>query len=183
MLDRLRPEHGFAPVSRGAMVGWGGFYALFFLYAATNATGFLFIDFANLMFHEAGHAVFSWCGYYTQILGGTLGELLVPLLCLLVFVRRGETTAVAFSAFWGFENLLYIATYMGDARSAALPLVGSDESDWAILFLHWGMLHLDRTIAAWTRTFGWIGMLATVGWLVWMHLGSEGRRTAGAGTP
>ena len=77
------------------MAGWLGFYALFFIYAATNTTGFLVIDHANLMFHEAGHAVFGWAGYYTQILGGTIGELLVPLLCTLVFIRRGETTAVA----------------------------------------------------------------------------------------
>lgn len=174
--DLLRPEDGFAPVSQGALVGWGIAYGLFLLYAATNTTGFLFIDFANLMFHEAGHAVLGWAGYYTQILGGTLGELIVPLVCTLVFIRRGETQAVAFSAFWTSENLLYIATYMGDARRAALPLVGSDESDWAILFSHWGVLPLDRTIAAWTRACGWLGMLGAIGWLVWMHARSRQAR-------
>jgi hypothetical protein len=170
----LLPEDGFSPVSRGAMIGWGVFYALFILYAATDTSGFLVIDYANLMFHEAGHVMFSWGGYYTQILGGTLGELLVPLACTLFFLRRGETTAIAFSAFWTFENLLYIATYMGDARRAALPLVGSDESDWAILFSHWGVLHLDRAIAVWTRALGWIGMLAAIGWLAWMSFRLEG---------
>jgi hypothetical protein len=110
-----------------------------------------------------------------QILGGTLGQLIVPLACVLLFIRRGETLAVAFSAFWGFENLLYIATYMADARASALPLVGSDESDWTILFSNWGVLHLDRTIAAWTRAAGWIGMLATIGWLAWMHLKTQER--------
>jgi hypothetical protein len=168
--ERLCPEDGFAPVSGGALAGWGLAYALFLLYAAANSTGFLVLDFANLMFHEAGHFFFSWAGYYTQILGGTLGQLLVPLLCLLVFIRRGETTAVAFSAFWCSENLLYIATYMGDARTSALPLVGSEESDWTILFSHWGVLIHDRTIAGWTRAIGWVGMLASVAWLVWMGL-------------
>ena len=166
----LWPEDGFKPVSRAALIGWGIFYLLFFLNAALDDDGFLFIDFANLMIHEAGHFFFSWFGYYTQILGGTLGELLVPLLCALVFLRRGETTAVAFCSFWFFENFLYIATYMGDARTSALPLVGSEESDWTILFTHWGVLIHDRTIAAWTRAIGWVGMLATVGWLAWMHV-------------
>ncbi len=166
----LCPEDGFTPVSRGALVGWGVFYALFLLYAATNTSGFLFIDHANLMTHEAGHFFFSGFGYYTQILGGTIGQLLAPLLCTLVFVRRGETPAVAFCAFWFFQNFLYIATYMGDARTSALPLVGSDESDWTILFSHWGVLIHDRTIAAWTRGGGWIGMLASVVWLGWMNL-------------
>ena len=174
--DILRPEDGFAPVSLAALLGWIVCYGAFLIYAAANTTGFLFIDFANLLFHEAGHAVFSWAGYYTQILGGTFGQFLVPLACTLVFIRRGETTAVACCAFWTFENLLYIATYMADARRAALPLVGSDESDWAILFAHWGVLAQDRAIASWTRGIGWIGMLAAVVWLAWMHLRQAGPR-------
>jgi hypothetical protein len=164
------PEDGFKPVSREATIGWGVGYALFLVYAAANTTGFLVIDHANLMIHEAGHALFGWGGYYTQILGGTLAQLIVPALCVVLFARRGDTAAVAFCAFWGFENLLYIAAYMADARASALPLVGNDESDWTILFSHWGVLHQDVTIAGWTRALGWIGMLATIGWLVWMHV-------------
>jgi hypothetical protein len=108
-----------------------------------------------------------------MILGGTLMELIVPLVCMLAFIRRGETTAVAATAFWTFENLLYIAAYMADARRSAIPLVGGDESDWTILFTHWGVIQHDLTIAAWTRGLGWIGMLATIGWLAWMHVKSE----------
>jgi hypothetical protein len=170
--DWLMPEDGLAPVSRPALTGWLVFYALFFIHAATNTTGFLIIDHANLMFHEAGHAVFGWAGYYTQILGGTIGELLVPLLCTVVFIRRGETSAVVCCACWTFENFLYIAAYMADARRSALPLVGSDESDWTILFTHWGVLAHDTTIAAIVRGVGWMGMIAAVAWLAWRHLTS-----------
>ena len=178
-------REGFAPVPGAALVGWCGFYALFLLYAASNTSGFLFIDHANLMFHEFGHFLFSWGGYYTQILGGTLGQLLVPIACTVVFVYRKETTAVAFCAFWTSQNLLYVATYMADARTSALPLVGSDESDWTILFTHWGLLQQDRTIAAWTRGIGWIGMLGSMMWLVWMHFrptGDSSRRPSGLRT-
>ena len=167
-----QPRDGFAPVSRAAFVGWAVAYVLFLIYASLNTGGFLFIDLANLMIHEAGHTVFSWGGYYFQVFGGTLAQVLVPLACLVFFMRRGQTTAVAFAAFWGFENLLYIATYMGDARMSALPLVGGDESDWTILFSHWGVLPHDRAIAGWTRGIGWIGMLLAVVWLGWMHLTS-----------
>jgi hypothetical protein len=181
----LSPDDGFAPLSQPELLAWCAGYVLFLAYAATNTTGFLFIDLANLMFHEAGHVVFGWAGYYTQILGGTLGQLLVPLVCLLVFVRHGATTAVAFSAFWTFENLLYIATYMGDARRSAMPLVGSDESDWTILFTHWGVLQQDTVIAAWVRGLGWAGMLGTIGWLVWMYfrLGPSDRDGQGVEEP
>ena len=172
----LLPEDGFTPVSLTALLGWTAAYVAFLFYAGTNASGFLLLDFANLMFHEAGHAVFGWAGYYTQILGGTLGQLLVPIACTLIFIRRGETPAIALCAFWTFENLLHTATYMADARRSALPLVGSDESDWTILFTHWGVIAHDTIIAAWTRGLGWAGMLATIGWLAWMHLRQPGSR-------
>ena len=163
----------FKPVSRAETIGWTIAFIAFMLYARANANGFLFIDNANLMIHEVGHTMFSWAGYYTMLLGGTLLQLIVPLLCTLFFIRSGQTTAVACAAFWLFENLLYVATYMADARRSALPLVGSDESDWTILFTHWGVLQNDLTIAAWTRGIGWIGMTGTVVWLIYKHLTSE----------
>ena len=134
------------------------------------------------MFHELGHALFGWAGYYTQILGGTIGQLLVPVACTAVFIYRRQTSAVAFCAFWTFQNLLYVAPYMADARTSALPLVGSDESDWTILFSHWGVLQQDRAIAAWVRGIGWIGMLGSVVWLAWMHLTGSSRRPSGLRT-
>ncbi len=164
------PEDGWKPVSRAALAGWGIFYLLFLWHAAADEDGFLLLDHANLIIHEAGHFFFSWFGFYTGILGGTLGELIVPLLCGWYFLRKGETTAVAFCAFWCCENFLYIGTYMADARTMALPLVGSGDHDWELLFTHWGLLVHDRTIGGWTRTLGWLGMTAAVGWLAWMHL-------------
>ena len=69
---------------RGVGIAWLVAFALFLLYARSSGPAFLFIDWANLMIHEAGHPFFSWFGSYTlTILGGTLGELIVPLLCAL----------------------------------------------------------------------------------------------------
>lgn len=155
------------PVSRGAGIAWLVFYILFFFYAAADRTGFLIIDYVNLIIHEGGHFFFSWLGHTIMILGGTLGELLVPLLCAAYFWWKRETTAVAFCGFWFFENFLYIGTYMADARTSALPLVGSEESDWTILFTQWDVLVKDQQIGANTRALGWLGMLATVTWLAW----------------
>jgi hypothetical protein len=56
---------------------------------------------------------------------------------------------------------------MADARSGNLPLVGSDESDWTILFGQWGMLLEDRNIGNIMHMLGWLGMVATVAWLAW----------------
>jgi len=155
------------PVSRLAGIAWLISYTLFLLYAFANRPGFLFIDFVNLIIHEGGHFFFSWFGYTITILGGTLGELLVPLFCALYFFFHRETTGFAFSAFWFFENFLYIGTYMADARAQALPLVGSGDHDWDILFGQWGLLAQDEKIGGTTRILGWLGMLAVTAWLAY----------------
>jgi hypothetical protein len=153
------------PVSRLAGIAWLCFYALFLLYAFFDRSGFLILDYVNLLIHEGGHFFFSWFGNTIMIVGGTLGELLVPLLCAIYFFWQRETTGFAFSIFWFFENFPYIGAYMADARTASLPLVGSEESDWTILFTQWGLLAQDQKIGGAMRTFGYLGMLVTMGWL------------------
>lgn len=155
------------PVSGAAAISWLVCYIIFFLYAAFDHSGFLFLDYVNLIIHEGGHFFFSWFGYTIMILGGTLGELLVPLLCGVYFFWQREVTAAAFCSFWFSENFLYIGTYMADARALALPLVGSGDHDWEILFGQWGLLQQDQRIGGTTRALGWIGMLATIAWLAW----------------
>src|SRR5260370_11745101 len=104
------------PVSRGAGIAWLCFYALFLLYAFADRSGFLILDYANLLIQEGGHFFLSWFGNPIMILGGTLGELLVPLLCAIYFFWQREPTGFAFCTFWFFENFPYIGTYMADAR-------------------------------------------------------------------
>jgi hypothetical protein len=164
-----RPDH-WTPVSR---LGGGvvlALYLLFLLYAWRDDSGFLFLDYANLIIHEAGHPFFSYFGHTLMILGGTLGELIVPLLCASFFFFHRQTYGLAFSIFWFFENFLYIGTYMSDARTLILPIVNSDESDWTILFDQWGVLLYDQKIGHLTRQLGWLGMLAVVFWLAFRIL-------------
>jgi len=155
------------PISRYAGIGWLCFYLLFLVYAAADRTGFLFLDYANLAIHECGHPLFSGFGYTMMIMGGTLAELLVPLLCAAYFFWRREISGAAFCGFWFFENFPYIGTYMADAREQALPLVGSGDHDWGILFGQWGLLLQDQKIGGTTRAIGWMGMVAVLGWLAW----------------
>ena len=157
------------PISRIAGISWLCFYVLFLLYAASERSGFLFLDYVNLIIHEGGHFFFSWFGYTITILGGTLGELLVPLLCAVYFFFHRETAGFAFSMFWFFENFPYIGTYMADARAQVLPLVGpgGGEHDWFTLFAQWGLLYQDQKIGHAFRLLGWLGMLGITAWLAW----------------
>ena len=82
-----------------------------------------------------------------------------------------QTTAFAFCSFFFFENWLYTATYMADARAMLLPLVTAGDSDfiehdWHTIFSSLGVLQYDTKIAAVVSFLGWCGMLGTVVWLV-----------------
>jgi len=97
------------PVSRGAGIAWLCFYVLFLLYAFANHSGFLILDFVNLIIHEGGHFFFSWFGYTIMILGGTLVELLVPLLCAIYFFWQREAAGFAFCSFGSLKTFLTLA--------------------------------------------------------------------------
>jgi hypothetical protein len=162
---------GWRPTSRFTGAAWLVFYAAFLMYAFTKRGEFLFIDLANLVVHEGGHLLFGWFGPTLGLWGGTLLQWLVPLLLAVYFFSQRQTTAFAFCSFFFFENWLYTATYMADARAMLLPLVTAGDSDyiehdWHTIFSNLGVLQYDTKIAAVVSFLGWIGMLATVFWLI-----------------
>ena len=158
------------PTSRYSVTAWLAFYAGFLIYAFTRHGAFLFIDLANLVVHEGGHLLFGWFGPTLGLWGGTILQWLVPLLLAAYFFSQGQATAFAFCSFFFFENWLYTATYMADARAMVLPLVTAGDSDyiehdWHAIFSSLGVLQYDTKIAAFVSFLGWLGMLGTVVWL------------------
>jgi hypothetical protein len=171
-------EMGWQPVPRWALVAWVSFYALFIVYVFHSHGGFLFIDMANLVVHEGGHLLFGRFGPTLGLWGGTLLQGLVPFLLAAYFFAQRQTSAFAFCSFFFFENWLYTATYMADARAMLWPLVTTGdpdnvEHDWHAIFSSLGVLQYDTAIAGVIRFLGWCGMIAVVAWLVWQSLRQE----------
>ena len=82
-----------------------------------------------------------------------------------VYQAFRETGAKLIVMFFFFENWLYTATYMADARAQELPLVTTGdpdfvEHDFHAIFSNLGVLDYDTKIAAAVRILGWLGMLA-----------------------
>jgi len=182
MMDWLQEiwDTDWKPVSQASTTAWLVFYAAFLLYAATASQQFLVIDNVNLVIHEGGHLLVSWLSPTATLYGGTGLQWLVPFLLATYFWTQRHTTGFAFSLFFFFENWLYTAAYMADARAQGLPLVGvgdmeSEESmhDFFRIFSQWGVLDHDTRIAAWVRAVGWLGMIACTVWL-----GYRGFRTS-----
>jgi hypothetical protein len=128
------------------------------------------LDSANLVFHEAGHPLFGLLSRRLAVYGGTLMQLAIPLAVAGSFWSRRHTLGFAVGLAWACESLLNVATYMGDARALALPLVGGLDPelyhDWREIFARWNMLDLDTTWAGLNRIIAWCAALATSVWLV-----------------
>ncbi len=171
-LENFLPTREWSAISRPAAAAWVIFYAGFLVYAFREHGAFLVIDFANLVVHEGGHMMFGWFGPTLGIWGGTILQWSVPALLAGYFFFERQLAAYTFCIFFFFENMLYTATYMADARDMALPLVsagGSDyvEHDWHTIFTRMGVLQYDTLVAGIVRTCGWFGMLAVVVWMCW----------------
>ncbi len=163
-------DEPWKPISRPALAAWLVFYVGFLVYAFSAHDGFLFIDNANLVVHEGGHNLFGWFGPTLGLWGGTLLQWLVPFLLAAYFFTQRQTSSFVFCLFFFFENWLYTATYMADARVQALPLVTTGDSDFVehdfyAIFSSLGILNYDTKIAGAVRFLGWCGMIAVVVWL------------------
>lgn len=170
ILEWSGAREDWRPISRWSIAAWLAFYVLFLIYAFNMHGGYLFIDSANLVVHEGGHLLFRWFGPTLCLWGGTILQWLVPLLLAAYFFRERQLAAFVFCLFFFFENWLYTATYMADARAMVLPLVTTGdpdyvEHDWNTIFTSLGVLPYDARIAAVVRFLGWCGMLASVAWL------------------
>jgi hypothetical protein len=123
------------------------------------------LDDANLVFHEAGHPLVGLVSQNLMVYGGTLGQLVFPILTSFHFWRRKEPYSFALCLAWFFENLLNIARYMADARTQVLPFVGGGEHDWTEIFSRWHVLAYDLGIAHTLAAVGWMGIVGTGLWL------------------
>jgi hypothetical protein len=106
------------------------------------------LDAVNLGIHETGHLLFTPFGEFMHFLGGSLFQLIMPLLFVLHFYRRRDFFAAYVVTWWVAQNLWNISVYVADARSLALPLVGGGVHDWNYMLDRLGLLHLDERIAA-----------------------------------
>jgi len=178
-LPFLEPlENDWEPVHRAALGIACAFYFLF-LYQAARGTGvMLMIDLVFIPIHEGGHLLFRFFGEFLAVAGGTILQLAVPLMLAAFFIFHRQILGTTFCVFFFFEQFLPVATYMADARAQELPLltVGDGDyviHDWAYLFGKFGVLDHDTQIARFVRVVGWLGMIATVAWMIWRSLRSK----------
>jgi len=125
----------------------------------------------NLPFHEAGHVLFMPFGRFMTTLGGSLMQIVVPLVCAgVLLVKTRDQFGASVATWWCGENFLDLAPYIDDARSLQLVLLGGytgaevEGHDWEYILASLGWLHLDRTLGATAHRLGILIMAAALVW-------------------
>jgi hypothetical protein len=100
----------------------------------------------NLVFHEAGHAIFGLLGIpFLTTAGGTIMQLALPAACLVHFLKQKSKAGVGFSLFWVGINLINVAYYAADAQQQVIILItgmsGSEGGghDWGYMLDVFGL--------------------------------------------
>ena len=136
-----------------------------------DTIGASFLHLISLPFHEAGHIFFSPFGDLMTSLGGSLSQVLVPVICWIAFSTTSPSPfGAAVMCWWAGENLIDVAVYINDARSLTLTLLGGhtgaevEGHDWEHILQLTNLSIHDHQIAWTVHAIGAAMMLAAIGW-------------------
>lgn len=155
-------------------------YLLFFIWGwhfiwldmTSNAIGNSFMHNIDLVFHEAGHVLFRPFGWFMTVLGGSLLQLIVPLVVMGAFLfKEGNAFGASIGLWWLAQSMMDLAPYINDARAQQLMLLGGGTGadmpgmhDWNNLLGYLDLLAQDHSIAVFTDTLGEGLMLVALLW-------------------
>lgn len=151
------------------LLWWG--WALIATPLETKEIGESFLHLVNLVFHEAGHVLFAPLGRFMMILGGSLGQVLVPMICLIVLlVKTRDPFGASVALWWMGASVIDVAPYINDARAMEVLLLGgvtgqeTDSHDWHNILSMLGLLEWDHRLAQLTHAIGVLLMLGSFLW-------------------
>jgi len=161
------------------LVVWGASFALMDyarLHGGLPEINQSFMHRVNLAFHEAGHILFIPFGRFMSVLGGSLMQLLVPLVAVWAFLyRTRDTFAAGVGLWWVAQSALDLAPYIYDARRGQMILLGGVTGrdrpgyhDWHNILGDLGLLRQDHLLAGAAHAIGTLVMLTAVTWSGWI---------------
>jgi hypothetical protein len=131
-----------------------------------------FMHNVNLPFHEAGHLIFLPFGEFMTVLGGSLFQVLVPLICAGAFLLKNrDPFGASVGLWWAAQSLMDVSPYINDARDLEMVLLGGvtgrdveDFHDWERILRWLNLLPYDHTIAAVAKGLGSVAMILALAW-------------------
>lgn len=160
---------------RGLVLAWFAFtyvqYVSIQNYALNRTSNI--INAVDFGVHELGHILFSPFGMLMTYMGGSLWQVIFPLLWFAALLKKGWYFASSLCLCWCGFSLLDVADYVADARARAFPLasLSSDYDsahDWYNILSQLNALESDLTIAAVLRFVAHIIILAGFVMALWL---------------
>ncbi|MEO8102778.1 MAG: zinc ribbon domain-containing protein [Betaproteobacteria bacterium] len=146
----------------------------------TGEIGSSFLHGPLLVFHEAGHVIFRLFGEFMAVLGGTLGQLLMPaVLCGALLFKNRDPFGAAICLWLVGVSLLDVAPYVYDALHPQLVLLGGRTGeegghDWMYLLEATGQTRRAHSLGWLVHKLGALVMvisMAWAGWILWQQRG------------
>jgi hypothetical protein len=127
----------------------------------------------TLAFHEMGHLLFAWAPHFITALMGSVFQVAVPVIVIIVFYRQPDYFGMSVGGIWLSYSLWELSDYVGDARSQDLPLVGFAsvedlEHDWHYLLGQLHMLPADHFLAFVLKALALAAGAASLAFAVWL---------------
>ena len=135
-----------------------------------------FIHGIDLVFHEAGHVIFGFFGEFIAVAGGSLMQVLIPVITTVAFLRTRQWASAAVTLFWTGQSVTDVAIYAADGRARALPLLAEGMiHDWHYILGRLGLLQSAEAVGRLIFVLGALTMLAAL-----VLLGLDARRCRNA---
>ena len=179
LLPEVTTVNRLALLARAALwlvlLVWGGWFMLTdhrVMSQGLPAINHSIMHLIDLVFHEAGHVIFSLFGNFMGVLGGSLMQLLVPTVAAAaLLLRHRDPFGASVALWWLGQSLMDLAPYIYDARVQNLQLLGGGTGrdrpgshDWHNLLGRMGLLEADHALAWLVDATGVLLMLAALAW-------------------
>jgi hypothetical protein len=137
---------------------------VYFLNSARSPFTWRFLDGVDLIIHEAGHWVFMFFGEFLEIAGGSLFQVIVPLMFVVGFLLQQKYVSASFVLFWVGQSIINVSVYAGDAIAMQLPLLGGGQviHDWNYLLTRLDLLEHTETVRLIFETIGVMTYLGAI---------------------
>jgi len=184
LLSRLRALVFYGPeeVDRGFVYGRAILLAAIAFYGARLALmdipswemGSSLIHLPMVPIHEFGHILFRPLGEFMTYLGGSLFQVLLPLIFGGIFVvKNRDPFAASVMLWWAGVAVMDVAPYVYDAfQPQHVLLTGRTGDNGAHDFIDvlgdLGLLHKAQPIGRGVHAFGFLMMLAALAWGAWI---------------
>ena len=153
---------------------------IYFLWIAYDPMQGSFLDNVDLPIHEFGHVLLRPFGEFMMVAGGSLFQVMMPLIFVGYFVWRQQYYSAAIVTLWVGQSILSVYIYAADAIVMRLVLTsgftGSEGSfhDWNYLLTATGLLSSTKTVAGIIRLVGTLTIIGAGACSIYYSLyGSE----------